>query len=308
MFAELAELPDISVIIPTRDRPDLLNDAVQSVVTQDYAGQIAVIVVSDGGSVTLPASVPERRSLRALSNDRVGGPAGARNCGLMQASGELVAFCDDDDTWLPNKLSLQVAALRSDPALLGIGSGYVLERPGRATVRMPHHPRLTREHLLHSREADVHLSTLMFRRAELLSTVGLFDEELPGGYGEDYDLLLRVAHVSPLGALTTPLVRVRWHPGSFFTGQWQVIVQAIPYLLDKHPDFADDPQGRARLYGRLAFAHAALGERTRASSWAWRALQLNPRERRAYLALVTSARLLSPKTVVRVGMLAGKGV
>ena len=89
--------PPVTAVIPTVDRPDELHAAVQSVVDQDYAGDIEVIVVVDAPE-TVPVGVelPAGRTLRVVTNHRAKGLAGARNTGIMAAAHGHVAFLDDD--------------------------------------------------------------------------------------------------------------------------------------------------------------------------------------------------------------------
>jgi hypothetical protein len=78
--------------------------------------------------------------------------------------------------------------------------------------------------------------------------------------------------------------------------------------LRKHPALADDPRGLARVQGQIAFAHAALGERAQARTWAMRTLRNSWRERRAYLALLVSMRLLTADRVLRLAHATGRGI
>src|SRR5687768_6128571 len=95
-------LPFVSVVVPTRERPRLLVRAVASIMSQRYDGEIECLVVFDQSDPSLPAiDVPAGCTLRAIANDRTPGPSGARNAGVLAAQGDIVAFCDDDDEWLP---------------------------------------------------------------------------------------------------------------------------------------------------------------------------------------------------------------
>src|SRR5919202_1898866 len=101
--------PAFTAIVPSRGRPELLQRAVRSIVEQDYDGAIECLIVTDGGEETpLPEVGRADRSVRAIRNTRDHGAAGARNHGARLATGELLAFCDDDDEWLPHKLRRQV--------------------------------------------------------------------------------------------------------------------------------------------------------------------------------------------------------
>src|ERR687885_710041 len=101
--------PTVTAVVPTRSRPLLLRRAVESILGQSYPGEIECLVVFDRSSPVLP-DVRERpnRRLRVCVNDRTPGLPGTRNSGIVSASGEFIAFCDDDDEWLPEKLRLQI--------------------------------------------------------------------------------------------------------------------------------------------------------------------------------------------------------
>ncbi len=106
--------PKISVIIPTHNRPELVKRAIESVYAQDLANAdlvVEVIVVINGNDIVT------RSSLLSLNHSNLtvlqipeAGPSSARNVGVKTATGEWIAFLDDDDEWLPKKLRLQYAA------------------------------------------------------------------------------------------------------------------------------------------------------------------------------------------------------
>ena len=117
----------ISVIIPTLDRPKLLLRAIESVLRQTHR-DIEVIVVVDRPSPETFAAVQavSDSRLRLIVNPHPTTAGGARNIGADQAAGEWIAFLDDDDEWLPNKLEQQlVFAAGRPPALLSCLSRVV---------------------------------------------------------------------------------------------------------------------------------------------------------------------------------------
>jgi GT2 family glycosyltransferase len=189
-----------------------------------------------------------------------------------------------------------------------VACGIFVHYGDRVIERLPPPGPVPLERFLRNRTMEINPCTILVRRDALLGPVGLVDEELPGSYYEDYEWLLRAARVAPVLVVPRALVRVHWHATSFFTGRWQTIADAITYLIDKHPELRADPAGIARLEGQLAFAHAALGQRGVARSWAARALRHNWRERRGYVALAVSARLLRAETVMRLANSLGRGV
>ncbi len=301
--------PLVSVVIPTRDRPELLPRAVRQVLDQRYPGGIECLVVFDQSEpAPLPVELAEGRRLRTIRNRRTPGLAGARNAGVLASSGELVAFCDDDDEWLPGKLTAQVEALRDHPESAVVACGIFVHYGDRVIRRTPPPGPVPLERFLRSRTMEINPCTILVRRQALLGPIGLVDEDLPGSYYEDYEWLLRAARVAPVLVVPEAMVRIHWHATSFFSERWQTIISAIGYLIDRHPELRGDQAGMARLEGQLAFAHAALGERGAARRCAASALRRNWREPRGYVALAVSGRLLRAETVLRLAHSVGKGV
>jgi glycosyltransferase involved in cell wall biosynthesis len=302
------ESPTVSVIIATRDRPQLLAKAIEAVLGQGYPGPVECVVVFDQAEpdATLARTAPGR-SVVVVGNDRTPGLAGARNSGAAASSGELLAFCDDDDQWLPEKLGRQVRRLRETGADVVV-SGIHVDHGGKTITRVPGADDVTHTELLRRRVMEAHPSTVVVRREAFFDTIGLVDEEIPGSYGEDYDWILRAAAAGPIAVVPEPLVTVLWGRTSHFNRKWRTISEALQYLLRKHPGFADDPRGLARVQGQIAFAHAAVGEHSTARVWAVRALRLSWRERRAYLALLVSLRLLTADRVLRLAHATGRGI
>jgi glycosyltransferase involved in cell wall biosynthesis len=304
-----AARPPVSVVVPTRDRPELLRRAVAAILGQTYQGTVECVVVFDQSEPSLSWGDPgPARRLVLVRNRRTPGLAGARNTGALAATGELVAFCDDDDEWLPDKLERQVAELAARPDAAVATTGIVVRYGDRSTTRLAPTGEVTHAQLLRSRLTELHPSTVLVRRARLLDGIGLVDERIPGSYAEDYEWLLRAARLGPVLAVQAPLVVVHWHQSSFFADRWRMIIAALTYLVDKHRELQQEPTGLARIYGQIAFAHAALGERGAARRWARRTLSLDRRERRAYLALAVSLRLVKARTLVRLAHAAGKGI
>src|SRR5918993_2695584 len=122
-------MPRVSVVIPAYNAAPLIGAALDSVFSQSFT-DLECIVVDDG-------SRDERQLLEALApwRDRIvyvrqenGGPAKARNTGIARARGELIAFLDADDEWLPEKLSRQVAFFERHPETGLLHAGMVGER------------------------------------------------------------------------------------------------------------------------------------------------------------------------------------
>ncbi|MGN6743890.1 MAG: glycosyltransferase family 2 protein [Amnibacterium sp.] len=299
----------VSVVIATRGRPVLLRKAVTAALQQEHPGDLEVLVVFDQVEIDDLADVvvPAGRTLLTLSNTRTPGLAGGRNSGVLAATGALIAFCDDDDEWLPGKLAAQLAAWAAAPEASVVATGIRIDSAGGSHVRLPPQ-RATFGDFLDSRITEIHPSTFLLRRADLLGAVGLVDEALPASYGEDYDLLLRAARRGPVVSVLEPLVVINWKRASFFAGRWEGIADGLSYLLRKFPEFAGTPKGTARIAGQVAFAHAALGRRPEARAWAVDALRNDRRQLRAYAALAIAARLAPPALLVDLVNRRGRGL
>ncbi|WP_420157600.1 glycosyltransferase [Nocardiopsis sp. CNT-189] len=300
--------PDVTAIVPTRERPDLLRRTLRSITGQDYPGVLRTIVVFDNDDPDQAlADDDPRRPVRVMANTRSPGLAGARNTGILAASGELVAFCDDDDTWLPGKLRRQVEVLLAAPEteIVCCGIRVIYERT--EAERVLDRTSVAFADLLASRLTELHPSTFVIRRSALVDGCGTVDEELPGSYAEDYELLLRLARRAPVRTVPETGVRVLWHRRSHFAGRWRTIASALSRLLEQYPEFRLVPRGHARIAGQVAFAEAAAGRRRAALRWILATLRSRPAEPRAYLALAVACGL-PPEFVLRTLHTRGKGL
>jgi hypothetical protein len=209
---------------------------------------------------------------------------------------------------LPDKLQAQVEWLAGRPDASVVTTGIVVDYQGHTVERVAATDTVTFDMLLRSRHMELHPSTFLARRRDLIEDDGLVDEAIPGSYGEDYEWLLRRARRGPVLTVPQPLARVHWHRSSWFTGRWDVIADALSYLLERYPEFSNERRGIARVRGQVAFAHAA-GRRPRAARrWAWGALRANPLERRAFAALAVSAGLVSAQRIVDLANRFGRGI
>jgi glycosyltransferase involved in cell wall biosynthesis len=301
-------LPTVSVVIATRNRPELLRRAIDAIVSQAYDGAIDVTVVFDQTEPDLTlVSDAAGRTVRVMENGRTPGLPGGRNTGITATTGELIAFCDDDDEWLPGKLAAQVDHLQRHPDVTFCTTGIVIDFEGAKTERRSQVAELTVELLVHDRLTEAHPSGFVFRRSAL-ERFGLVDEEIPGGYSEDYDFLLRAARDGRIACLPTPLVSIRWGRLSYFATRWLTIVDAQRYMLAKHPEFRQHRKAAARMHGQIAFALAALGKRREALREIGRVLRSWPLEKRWPVALLVTVRIVSAERALEWAHHAGRGI
>ena len=188
----------------------------------------------------------------------------------MPQRGSIVATCDDDDVWHPDKLASQVERLQREPELLVVGSGIRLLLPGKVVEWPGRAEHISYQLLLRNRVKELHSSTLVMRR-EAFAKVGPYDEKLPRGYAEDYDWVLRAARAGQVGIVTRPLADIRKDGRSWYAGGAENAALALEYMLAKHPDISASPRGHARMLGQIAFARSSLGERGPAIRYATKA-------------------------------------
>ena len=189
----------ISVIIPTNHRAHCIGRAQASVKQQGIEG-LEVINCDDAATdntlAIVKALMPSVRFIKLGFNQ---GAAAARNSALKLAQGDLIAFLDSDDEWLPGKLEKQIAFLCEHPEVGLCGSGHILACKDGSRVEFPGKNPLDWRRSLHGAQSFHGASTPLMRR-EVLEKVGFLDEKLR--VLEDWDWMLRISrefriHVLP---------------------------------------------------------------------------------------------------------------
>lgn len=188
----------ISVVIPVYNGAAHIVHALESVVQQTLPAY-EIIVVDDGSTDDTAAAVREFAQMRASSNEAGHielvqqanqGHADAKNTGLAHAQGDLIAFLDADDRWLPQKLAAQARYLAEQPAL-----GYVLCHmramltPG---TEWPKH--LNRQH--YENDPPLYAPSAIMARRTLFDTIGNFDTSFVHGNDSDWFLRAREAGIA----------------------------------------------------------------------------------------------------------------
>jgi glycosyltransferase involved in cell wall biosynthesis len=204
------EGPFFTVIIPTYRRPRMLEQAVESVLAQSFSDFELIVVDDDrdGSAREVMARFADPR-LSYLVNDRGRGGAGTRNAGIFRARGRWVAFLDDDDVWLPEKLAAQYRKIAvGDETLVLVYTRYAVYDFDRREVVSVRHARKEGEiarDLLCSNHVGGLFSVAI--RAEVLRDVGGLDERFPAL--QDAELYVRVARRGTVSFVDETLVWVR---------------------------------------------------------------------------------------------------
>jgi len=203
-------LPLVSVIIPLYNQEEYVEEAVTSALAQTFK-DLEVIVVDDGSTDGGVARLVRFGNRIRLIRKPHGGTAGALNVGINQARGEYIAWLSADDVFLPNKLALQVQAMRKRPdAGLCYTDWYIIDKYGRVIGQMGSPTLPTREAAVEAlfQGCCINGSTVLMTRTALART-GLFNEAYRQAH--DYDLWLRMARYFPFVHVPLPLIKYRWH-------------------------------------------------------------------------------------------------
>ncbi len=194
----------ISVLIPVYNRPQMLSQAVESVLAQSYR-DFELIVIDDGSTQDLSA-VRDRveRAGHAFIRKERGGVAAARNAGIEKASGLWIALLDSDDYWHEKKLARQVQFHAEHPELKLSQCEERWHRHGKRVNKKLYHAMASGEAFKPSLErCCISASSIMLHR-EVFEDVGVFDEQM--AVCEDYDLWIRVTRKYQIGLIDEELI------------------------------------------------------------------------------------------------------
>jgi len=219
--------PLVSVVVPAYNCAPFIGETLESIYRQTYP-HWEVIVIDDGSTdETRAALAPHIGKIRYF-HQKNRGTAAARNAGVRQARGELIAFLDNDDIWLPEKLELQVQVMQRSlecGLVFTDGKIYTADGSRRESVISSRLDGWIDAH----RTKDVLVATgdivrnLLFRneiasassvmvRRECFDRAGGFDEAI--AIADDYDLWLRIARSHPVALIQRCLYMWRWHDES----------------------------------------------------------------------------------------------
>jgi glycosyltransferase involved in cell wall biosynthesis len=214
----------VSVVIPVRNGYAYLKDAVSSVINQSFC-DFEIVVVNDGstdGDYNSLTSVDPRIRVLHLTGC---GVSTARNYGLREARGDLIAFLDADDVWFPGKLDAQVNYMREHPEV-GVVFGAFQKWEAGPSGNFPSasslmsdcsaldRPAVARSGWLYTRLLMgllVGMNTALVRRS-LVNTIGGFNTSLV--QAEDYDFWIKASRVAEMHALDGAVALYRIHPAS----------------------------------------------------------------------------------------------
>jgi glycosyltransferase involved in cell wall biosynthesis len=284
--------PKVSIIMPVYNGEKYVAEAVESTFAQTYQNY-ELILVNDGSTDTTPLKLePYLDRVRYICHPDRRGVCAAVNTGLKNASGELVAFFDSDDIWLPEKLEIQVDYLQSNDHVGLVHSDYqtfndqgIIEDSA-AKCRKMNIPTgdIFKELFMRS---FICANTVVARK-ECFDVVGGFDENLVTG---DYDLWLRIAKHFPVGYIRRVLCKYRQHDFQVSRDPRLMGLCAIAIvnkMLKLYPDIIHElgeekiKRRLAGIYCDMAFSYFNQGDFVKLRQYLFEAIKLWPGNYRYY--------------------------
>lgn len=299
-------MPCVSVIMPTCERPHLINRAVESVLSQTFK-DLELIIIDDASKDETREQVLKNSDPRIhyIRHESRKGGAAARNTGIRIAKGNYLAFLDDDDEWFPNKLQLQIDLLENSSSKVGlVYSGYLMVDQITGKQIGSHTPihkgDLLGDLLLYNWVGST--SSVLLRK-ECLNRVGFFDEKLP--IFQDYDLWIRLAKEFHFSYIKDPLLvyyvhgeRISTRPEGFRRGL--EILQSK--LGNSHPNLKENYRYR---YLRLGILYCLNGEHKKGRQAYYQAIKLFPFRLKPYGIFLLS--FFGPKMLRKILSLRAEG-
>lgn len=288
MNQEESNVPLVSVVLPTHNRAHLLGRAIHSVLGQSYRN-VELLVVDDASTddtAAVVASISDPR-LRYLRQKQNRGTAAARNLGVRESRGALVAFQDDDDEWMVTKLERQVAALTASSPDVGLClCGYMCYEPDR--VRYIGGPQALVGSMDFAKgirsESRLIATVGWLVRKPLLEAAGLFDERMKTW--EDWELGLRLSQLCRFIMVDEPLFIYNRVEGSGLWCNERAFGNAVTVIMEKHGAmWAKRPAIRAHHYSVIGRIECQFDDPRKGRRWLRRAIQAWPLSLKAWVTL-----------------------
>jgi GT2 family glycosyltransferase len=226
--------PDVTVVIPTRNRWKLLASAALPAALGQEDVELEVVVVDDGSTDETPARLAELSEprLHVVRHTESRGVASARNAGIAAARGTWVAFLDDDDVWSPRKLRVQLDAAEAAGASFVYGGAAAVAEDRSWLYSLPPTDPAVLARTLLSRNVLWGGCSNVVARTELVVELGGFDEKL--FQLADWDLWIRLTQAALVAACPDIVVGCIVHPGSMLLTSEDDVLEELRYLEEKH--------------------------------------------------------------------------
>jgi len=287
--------PEVSVVIPTYNRPNRLRRALDSIENQTY-GNLETIVVDDHSDKEMHPITQDYSSscnIRHLRHEENRGANAARNSGIETASGDFIAFLDDDDTWEPKKIEKQVStAQESEAGVVYTGIKHIGSGGETLQETIPDEVEDITTKLLYKNVVGS-FSTVMVD-ADTIEVAGLPDESFP--IWQDKEWYVRLSQHCSFTPVSELLVNHHRGGESRISENFDSIEEALPKFLNKFEDEIEQ-RGvltRRRIYSENFFNAARYGLATgnfdSSRKYAIKSAKYHPMNYMAVIAFLLSLR------------------
>src|SRR5215472_1858638 len=253
---------DISVVIPYHNREQYIDEAIFSVLAQTLA-PLEIIIVNDCSTETSRKYLDRYADLcRIIDLASQAGAASARNQGILCARGKFIAFLDDDDVWLPQKLEIQRQYMDQHPECAVVHSAAEMFRTGNQVSLYPCNwsPPLTLLQAL-THNYWVILPSMLVRTSVLRALSG-FDPRFKGS--EDHDFTIRCCAAGyRIHGIPQPLIRIRREGHRSLTRRQWIMFATHLRLCYKHRDLYRAAYGNRGLASFLLSSLQIASSKTR---------------------------------------------
>jgi len=293
--------PRVSAVIPAYNAGKFLAETIESVLAQTYRN-IECIVVNDG-STDNTAEIAKSFSDKIRYFEKPnGGVSSARNFGIAEARGELIAFLDADDIWLPEKIEKQVSLYLEDESVGMVYCGS-LDVSEDLVKTLQENPVLAQEALVEEilllGSATGRIASTAVTRKSVLDTVGKFDERLSTSADADY--ICRLIRKAKISGISEPLTLYRVH-GNQMHNNLNALEHDMNIVLDKLYSTPDLPKwvqrikrnAYARLESTLAVGYLSKKQFRRGIRHAFAAVRFRPQTFTQSIARLVGSKLRSP--------------
>lgn len=273
----------VTVIITTYKRElELLLQAVKSVKQQTYS-DIELIVVDDNGR----GNEYQKRNQSVFENDgdvtyivneTNSGAQYSRNVGILYAQGDFIAFLDDDDVWIPDKIEKQLVCFDDDQVGLVYCNGYFVQDNDfdHLTVYRQGSSEgvVTFDNMLY--DDCVGTTTQAIVRKKCFASVGIFDPDMPAR--QDYEMWIRISRCWQLKCVNEFLFYHRIHSGEQISKSNKKTIEGNCRILQKYrDDYKTRPYAKAKRMLRISVTYVYMKQYAVAILWFLRAFFRSPK-------------------------------
>ena len=279
----------VSVIIPTFNRADFLKIAIESVLKQDCK-DFEIIITNDNSEDNTQEVVKEfsNKRIRYIRHKENMGVSAARNSAIKASKGEYIAFLDDDDEWLPEKLKIQLKKIeKSSEKICGVYSNFFIVKNSEKKSAIINPRIINKRGNLFEQFAlgnPIQTSTVLIRR-KCLEKVGLFDESI--SYMEDRDLWIRLSIKWDFEFIDEPLIKVHLHKKTRLSESLEGQTAGREKLLAKHNNlFRKYKKAWSKLHLLQGAQYCQLKDMKKGRKHILKGIKVNPFNVKAYFYFI----------------------